>query len=339
MISTPFIQSPPPFAFTMIIRRSTVTINLLVILLGVVPICVRTQHCGCEAHLCCSEFGYCGTGFAYCGAGCQGGPCYNGTTPTYATTPTLPPPPPPSLCHCPEDLCCSQYGYCGSGEDYCGIGCLDGPCYAPPSPNNVSIEDIVTKGFFYYIADQAGSGCPGKEFYTRDAFLNATDVYYLFGRVGSEDDSKRQIAAAFAHFTQETGHFCYIEELNGVAKDYCDETNAVYPCVPGKLYYGRGPIQLSWNYNYGPAGNNVGIDGLTYPEIVATDPLVSFKTACWFWINRAQSYLQQGFGATIRAVNPAECDGGNPGNVQARVDFYLDYCQKFGVDPGENLYC
>lgn len=63
----------------------------------------------------------------------------------------------------------------------------------------------MTKKFFNYIAKQAGSGCPGKDFYSRDAFLNATDVFYLFGRVGSEDDSKRQIAAAFAHFTLETG--------------------------------------------------------------------------------------------------------------------------------------
>ncbi len=27
---------------------------------------------------------------------------------------------------------------------------------------------------------------------------------------------------------------------------YCDPTT--YPCKTGKKYYGRGPIQLSWNY-------------------------------------------------------------------------------------------
>lgn len=26
------------------------------------------------------------------------------------------------------------------------------------------------------------------------------------------------------------------------------------PCVPGKSYHGRGPMQLSWNYNYGQVG-------------------------------------------------------------------------------------
>ena len=133
--------------------------------------------------------------------------------------------------------------------------------------------------------------------------------------------------------------FCHIEEVNGASRDYCDETNTLYPCVPGKLYYGRGPIQISWNYNYGPAGNDIGFDGLTYPDTVATDPLVSFKTACWFWVNKVQDYLRQGFGATIRAINSVECNGGNPSAVEARVKYYIDYCDKFDVDPGESLYC
>lgn len=68
----------------------------------------------------------------------------------------------------------------------------------------------MTDEFFDYITSQAGSGCPGKKFYTRDAFLNATDSYYMFGRVGSYNDSLREIAAAFAHFTYETGRKLYI---------------------------------------------------------------------------------------------------------------------------------
>lgn len=30
---------------------------------------------------------------------------------------------------------------------------------------------------------------------------------------------------------------------------YCDPT--LYSCPPGRKYYGRGPIQLSWNYKWG----------------------------------------------------------------------------------------
>jgi len=34
-----------------------------------------------------------------------------------------------------------------------------------------------------------------------------------------------------------------------------------------------------------------------------------------------------------------ECDGGNPDIVQARVDYYTQYCSKLGVAPGDNLTC
>ena len=29
---------------------------------------------------------------------------------------------------CSENLCCSEYGYCGSSLAYCGGGCQSGPC-------------------------------------------------------------------------------------------------------------------------------------------------------------------------------------------------------------------
>ncbi|KAL2459844.1 carrot EP3-3 chitinase [Forsythia ovata] len=245
-------------------------------------------------------------------------------------------------CGCAQDLCCSQYGYCGTGNDYCGKGCQGGPCYPPPSSNGVSVSNIVTDAFFNGIADQAAGNCAGKGFYTRSAFLEALGFYQQFGTVGSVDDSKREIAAFFAHVTHETGHLCYIEEIDGPSKDYCDEDNTQYPCASGKGYYGRGPIQLSWNFNYGPAGNSIGFDGLNNPEIVATDRVVSFRTALWYWMNNCHDSIisGQGFGATIRAINGAlECDGANPSTVNARVGYYRDYCNELQVDPGNNLTC
>ncbi|XP_038712404.1 endochitinase EP3-like [Tripterygium wilfordii] len=243
-------------------------------------------------------------------------------------------------CGCAADLCCSRYGYCGTGDDYCGVGCQQGSCYAAPPTNDVVVADIVTSEFFAGIMDQADAGCEGKSFYSRAVFLDALDSYPQFGRVGSVDDSKREIAALFAHFTHETGHFCYIEEINGTSRDYCDETNTQYPCNPNKGYYGRGSIQLSWNFNYGPAGEAIGFDGLNAPETVANDPLVAFRTGLWYWMNSVRPVINQGFGATIRAINGAlECDGGNPATVQRRVGYYTDYCNQFGVAPGDNLTC
>lgn len=110
-----------------------------------------------------------------------------------------------------------------------------------------------------------------------------------------------------------------------------------YPCKSGKGYYGRGPLQLTWNYNYGEAGKEVGFDGLGTPEIVADDSVISFKASLSYWMNNvAEAMYKEGFGATIKAINSIEC--GNPAN--ARMDLYKEYCQKFSVDPGTgNLSC
>ncbi|PKI44459.1 hypothetical protein CRG98_035133 [Punica granatum] len=224
-------------------------------------------------------------------------------------------------CGCSSEQCCSQWGYCGTGNDYCGTGCKSGPCYAAPAPNTVSVPDIVTDEFFNGIIAQAADSCVGKGFYSRQAFLDALESYPQFGRTGSVDNSKREIAAFFAHVTHETGHFCHIEEINGASNDYCDETVTQYPCNPNKGYYGRGPIQLSWNFNYGPAGESIG-------------------TALWYWMEHVHSVMDQGFGPTIRAINgDLECDGKNQATVQSRVGYYTQYCQQLGVDPGDNLTC
>ncbi|BBG93700.1 homolog of carrot EP3-3 chitinase, partial [Prunus dulcis] len=222
-----------------------------------------------------------------------------------------------------------------------------------PSTSDVSVADIVTPEFFNGIIGQADASCVGKNFYSRATFLEALKSYDQFGKIGSIDDSKREIAAFFAHVTMrlfipkiednmmfDCADFCYIEEIDGPSKDYCDETNTQYPCKSNKGYYGRGPIQLSWNFNYGPAGESIGFDGLNSPETVANDPIIAFKTALWYWMTHVRPVIGEGFGATIRAINGAlECDGGNPATVQKRVEYFTEYCNQLGIAPGDNLTC
>ncbi|EHA8588736.1 Class IV chitinase [Cocos nucifera] len=241
-------------------------------------------------------------------------------------------------CGCSSDLCCSKYGYCGTGTAYCGDGCQEGPCY---STGGSSVADLVTQQFFDGIMNQAsGNPCPGKSFYTRQAFLNALGSYPQFGQDGSSVTSKQEVAAFFAHVTHETGYLCYIEETDQ-SNAYCDPSYTQYPCAQGKKYFGRGPLQLTWNYNYGAAGQSIGFDGLNSPETVATDVNISFKTALWFWMENVHSVITsgQGFGATIRKINSQECNGQEPAEMNARVQLYKQYCSDFGVTPGDNLTC
>ncbi|XP_047335913.1 uncharacterized protein LOC124939484 [Impatiens glandulifera] len=238
-------------------------------------------------------------------------------------------------CGCAAGFCCSQFGFCGQTAEYCGAGCQSGPCTGTSTGGGSSLDTIVTQSFFDSIINQAAASCSGKSFYTRSGFLNAAGSFTF--PAGSGDDAKREIAAFFAHVTHETGHFCYIEEINGASQNYCQGPN---PCNPDKKYFGRGPLQLTWNYNYIAAGNSLGFDGLNNPEIVANDPTVSFKASLWFWTNNVQGpFRSGGFGASIRAINSIECDGKRPDLVEARVGYYTDYCNRFGVSPGDNLRC
>ena len=113
-------------------------------------------------------------------------------------------------CGCDAGLCCSQWGYCGTGDDYCGTGCQAGPCSSSGGgggggSGSVSVSDVVTEDFFNGIISQADGSCAGRNFYSRNAFLDAVSSYPQFGQDGSADDSKREIAAFFAHVTHETG--------------------------------------------------------------------------------------------------------------------------------------
>ncbi|XP_021730027.1 endochitinase At2g43590-like [Chenopodium quinoa] len=132
--------------------------------------------------------------------------------------------------------------------------------------------------------------------------------------------------------------FCYIDEIGASSKPYCDHSCTKYPCK-AKSYHGRGPIQLTWNCNYGAAGKYLGLDLLKHPELASTSPGVSFKTALWYWNTRVHSKVSKGFGATIRAINGGECNGGSPAAVKNRVKYYKSYCKKFKITPGPNVSC
>nr|ACY06324.1 class IV chitinase 4-5 [Pseudotsuga menziesii] len=123
----------------------------------------------------------------------------------------------------------------------------------------------------------------------------------------------------------------------------CSSSSSTWLCASGKSYHGRGPLQLSWNYNYGAAGQSIGFDGLNNPEKVGQDAPISFKTAVWFWMKNSNCHSAitggQGFGATIKAINSGECNGGNSGEVSSRVNYYNKICSQLGVDPGANVSC
>jgi len=184
--------------------------------------------------------------------------------------------------------------------------------------------------------------------YTYDSLIAATQRYPQFCNEGSLEQCKREAAAFLANISHETGGLFYVDEQN-TQDSYCDDASkGTYPCALGKNYHGRGPLQLSWNYNYGACGNEIGKDLLNQPELVSTDGIVAFTTALWFWTTPHPSNPSchtainaNGFGMTIKIINGGiECGKGQP-TQQAlhRIQLYQQYAGMLGVSPGDNLYC
>jgi chitinase len=159
---------------------------------------------------------------------------------------------------------------------------------------------------------------------------------------------RKEAAAFLANVAHETDRLRHAEEVAKSA--YCD-SRADCPCTGAdrnRWYYGRGPLQLSWNYNYCAAGRAIGADLGNQPGLVATNPEIAWKTALWFWMTQRGAGSSTahdaiigaaGFGGTISSLNGGlECNRGGYGGqpqVKARVDYYLDFARRLGVtNPG-----
>lgn len=120
-------------------------------------------------------------------------------------------------------------------------------------------------------------------------------------------------------------------------------------------------LKICSNYNYGPCGSAIDSDLLNNPDLVATDPTISFKTALWFWMTPQSPKLSchevitgawtpsaadqaagraPGFGVITNIINGGvECGHGSDSRAADRIGFYKRYCDILNVSYGDNLDC
>ncbi|MDR3653515.1 MAG: chitinase [Paludibacter sp.] len=217
-----------------------------------------------------------------------------------------------------------------------------------------------------------------RDFYSFKAFETAARYFPEF-LSNNPLIQKRELAAFLANIAEETsggwddapgGYFKwglhFINEQEDSTKNkYTDFTKIKYPPVAGKSYHGRGPKQLSWNYNYGQfseAWFGTKDSLLQHPEWLAEDSVLSFASAIWFWMtpqfpkpschdimtgkwkptaNDLQNGRVPGFGATLNVINGGlECGKGIDLKKTAyRYKYYTYFCKYFHVSPGENISC
>lgn len=196
--------------------------------------------------------------------------------------------------------------------------------------------------------------------YTYVGLARAASGFADFVATGDATIRKREAAAFLANMAQETGELAYAEEQAtrgvycttrwGDARYHvCDPDNP--PRDQSAWYYGRGPIQLTWNPNYGAASEALGyeLELLHKPYLVASDAKIAWETGLWFWMTCAgcaypphDSMVDElGFGMTIRAINGGiECgkEAETP-NAERRIVFYRRYAERLGVEAGPGLGC
>jgi len=230
--------------------------------------------------------------------------------------------------------------------------------------------------------------------------INSRNTLNLFDS-GNETDDKRELAAWFGVMAQETtggsihnGNtcpnkgkdcacqgggwcrkqgegclewgLCWVEEQNCPGAPFCEKYGGF--AKSGQTYHGRGPKQLSWNYNYKAFSKYYCGDTtlLDYPERVADNSELAWASSIWFWVTggpdnfkpgchdvftrkEGEGDRKPGLGWVINVVNGGlECNSAVPRcdrRVASRVSHYKHYCKLLGVKPlkpgwtEDNLYC
>jgi len=247
---------------------------------------------------------------------------------------------------------------------------------------------FTAQDFASFFPNIDNAACTGKNFFNHCSLLKAAAAFPDFANTGDTQKDKLELAAFLAHTSHETTGgwstapggpqawgYCFKEEKGcetGHCTGYCAAGNPCgqfgYDCTcrPGKTYQGRGPVQLSWNYNYGAFSKALYGDPsvlLDNPNSVAEDPELSYKSAMWFWMTAqspkpschevmtggwtpsAQDGSQgrvAGLGMTTNIINGGlECNRPTNKKVEDRVKFFEKYLEilKVPAPDKSTLYC
>ena len=257
------------------------------------------------------------------------------------------------------------------------------------------LESFFTQENFEYLFPKRNA------IYTYDAFVKAVAKFPHFcgenhaAGVSDKDTCARELSSLFAHMVQETSFgsqweadnkgihlyrqgLYWLEEVacqdgkGGWACNYAADwgwAGQAWPVQAGKRYFGRGPFQLSWNYNYGPFSTvfeestyDAKMALLKDPDQITKDGYTAFSTALWFYMtpqspkpsmhdvmsglfkpNEVDKNLgiTGGFGTTINIINGGlECGKGAESKKAAnRGAYYKEFLTYFKLAQESDLGC
>ncbi|KAJ0399215.1 hypothetical protein P43SY_001881 [Pythium insidiosum] len=193
--------------------------------------------------------------------------------------------------------------------------------------------------------------------YSYHTFISAASRFPSFVNDGSERHNRFELAAFVAQMAHASGNFSFTQQAGATLFEtdaFCSKTLGD-SCNPNERYHGRGPIQLTWNYNYKAYGDSIGVDLVNHPNWVATDATIAWGSALWYWMTPFQPFgsihdvfrnvsdaSDFDFARTTMLLNGRlEC-GANPVSPDPetqRIALLKRFASVFGVSPGRKLSC
>jgi putative chitinase len=143
-----------------------------------------------------------------------------------------------------------------------------------------------------------------------------------------------QIAAFISQVLHESGGLLYVKELaSGAAYESRKDLGNTQP-GDGRLFKGRGLIQLTGRSNYVALMMALGIDCVEYPELVEL-PENACRSACWFWhTNNINKWADiPDFDGVCDAVNRGHKTKviGDSNGFAERLKYYLAVKKVLGI--------
>ncbi|MEI8074464.1 MAG: chitinase [Bacteroidota bacterium] len=227
--------------------------------------------------------------------------------------------------------------------------------------------------------DSSFKGVIKNDFYSFDAFVAAAKLFPIFLGDGNDSIQRRELAAFLANISHETSggwedapggmyqwglYFIQEKGFPNQQFNYADTSKKKWMPVIGNSYHGRGPMQLSWNYNYGQFseayfGNKQIL--LDNPDLLLKDSVLCFASAIWFWVR--DQYPKPschdlmagqweptakdiaggrglGFGTVVNVINGGiECGQNHSEQTKYRYGYYQYFCDFLHIDKGPNAEC
>lgn len=166
-------------------------------------------------------------------------------------------------------------------------------------------------------------------------------VAELISQINKQKWDNNEKSMFLAQVYHESGGLSQIIEqacVSSPCTNYDNTNKANGPVVgaPGKHYFGRGYIQLSWPSNYKDASNSIYKDDRLYtnPDQVATDKSIAAAVSIWYWNARVMTSKSplSNFGETTKAINGAlECGKGQNTAAKRRWTNYQKIAKVLGV--------